>query len=186
MRNLTKITPLITLLTICGCNDTGSLNSSSEKNNLLQANKVSPFFTNHSATLSEINALELSKYNISAINYNNKLSLILLTDIFFLPNTSTLKKEYLESIDRIYDVFNITKASSMVISAHTDNMGDKTNKIALTDGYANAIKFHMWKKGVPQEKITTISMANQEPIAKTEVLARTINRRVQIDMIFKN
>ena len=71
--------------------------------------------------------------------------------------------------------------TQIVIRGHTDNVGDETSNHRLATNRANSIRDYLVHKGIPENKILTQGVGEQEPLTSNETLeGRLENRRIEI------
>lgn len=74
----------------------------------------------------------------------------------------------------------------LVITGHTDSEGDAPFNMILSQERADAVKAIFIKKGLPEEKITTVTYGETMPLKDNETESgRQRNRRVEIHVIQK-
>ena len=68
----------------------------------------------------------------------------------------------------------------VVISGHTDDVGDKNKNIDLSKARADSVKAYLVGKGVAAERVETRGAGPNEPIADNKSTAgRQKNRRIE-------
>ncbi len=74
----------------------------------------------------------------------------------------------------------------LVITGHTDSEGDALFNMNLSQARADAVKAIFIRKGLPEEKIQTVTYGETMPLKENETeLGRQRNRRVEIHVIQK-
>jgi len=118
-------------------------------------------------------------FTIYFYNYCPKRKPIVLNNIFFETNKSTLKSESFVELDSL--VMRL-KGSPMVIeiSGHTDNVGSEKDNLQLSEERALAVKNYLVSKSISAARIYSKGYGSSRPVTsnKTEE-GRKKNRRVE-------
>ena len=70
---------------------------------------------------------------------------------------------------------------SVLISGHTDNVGDSRLNLALSENRAKVVANYLIRQGIADERITTEGFGGKRPIANNSIESkRSKNRRVEI------
>lgn len=106
-------------------------------------------------------------------------SKVILGDIFFDFNSSTLQEASFYTLDKQAAFLLDSKDISLEIEGHTDSLGgDEYNK-ELSQRRADAVKSYLVSKGIASERLTTIGFGSEQPISDNETEdGRRMNRRV--------
>lgn len=123
----------------------------------------------------------LNKQGITAYEHGDSVKLILPTDDFFHENSDRLKEDKLSTLDEITKIVSNT-TSAVIISGHTDGIGTREYKQSLSENLAIAIKDHLWKNDIEQNRVITMGFADRKPISEKTVAKNRINRRVEIQL----
>jgi outer membrane protein OmpA-like peptidoglycan-associated protein/Tol biopolymer transport system component len=110
---------------------------------------------------------------------------IILKNIFFDFNKSTLRKESINELKYLTDLL-ITQYPNMKIeiSGHTDNMGKQNFNINLSTNRAKAVVEYLISAGVAKDRLTYIGYGFSEPIAGNDTQeGRQLNRRVEFKIV---
>lgn len=104
-------------------------------------------------------------------------------DVHFDFDKSDVKKESYPYLDSLVDVFNHI-GCSIVISAHTDNIGTEEYNIKLSEERAEAVAEYFKSKGFNVSRIQTKGCGSRCPLADngTEE-GRAVNRRVEFEIL---
>jgi outer membrane protein OmpA-like peptidoglycan-associated protein len=77
-----------------------------------------------------------------------------------------------------------TSGERVRLTGHTDNIGSTSANIKMGKQRAEIIKNYLLRKGVPNEKIITLSQGEDTPVATNETEAgRAQNRRTELQII---
>lgn len=106
-------------------------------------------------------------------------SKVILGDIFFDFNSSTLQEASFYTLDKQAVFLLDAKDISLEIEGHTDSLGgDEYNK-ELSQRRADAVKSYLVSKGIPSERLATRGFGSDQPISDNETEeGRRMNRRV--------
>lgn len=131
-----------------------------------------------------IDAIQLTEYDTTPVQ-NNLILKQFAQKIQFETASATLtheaKQALEESVAYLKNVF--ADASTLSIEGHTDNVGDPTTNLRLSQARADAIKAFLVENGLPAEQIQTKGYGDKEPIADNQTAAgRAQNRRVELSL----
>jgi OOP family OmpA-OmpF porin len=106
-------------------------------------------------------------------------SKVILGDIFFDFNSSTLQEASFYTLDKQATFLVDAKDISLEIEGHTDSLGgDEYNK-ELSQRRADAVKMYLVEKGIDRSRLTTRGFGSEQPISDNETEeGRRMNRRV--------
>jgi len=93
---------------------------------------------------------------------------------------STEVESYLDNVAKRV----IASGEKIVLTGHSDNLGDDTNNIKLGQRRADTIKNYLVSKGVSNAQITTSSKGESQPISDNNTeKGRQENRRTELQII---
>ncbi len=130
----------------------------------------------------KVTYLALNKLGVTVIEQGNGIKFILPTDIFFYPNTDEITPKGFPAIDLLVKVFAATDNAPILITGHTDDIGNKYHKNTMAKKLAESIKSHLWMQEIEQKRIITYSAADREPISDNSLRGKALNRRVSIQL----
>jgi outer membrane protein OmpA-like peptidoglycan-associated protein len=109
---------------------------------------------------------------------------IVLNNIFFDVNQSTLKKESYVELGRALKLMNDISSLSIEISGHTDNVGSSKSNKELSEQRAKAVMDYLVDNGANKERLQYKGYGASKPIAnnKTET-GRQLNRRTEFKVL---
>ena len=88
--------------------------------------------------------------------------------------------------DEIIAYSSSNPASKIIVEGYTDSLGHPVYNKNLSKMRAEVIKKHLVEKGIPAEKIKTVGMGPENPIAGNETFeGRKLNRRIEISLKLK-
>ena len=138
--------------------------------------------------------LKTFKEAVEEINaYNESLALqegnrIVFRNVYFDFNSSQLKNESIESLDKVSEVFIDNPDVKIEISGHTDNVGKKRYNRRLSKKRAKAVAGYLIKeKGIDRKRFAVVGYGENKPYVsnKTE-LERSLNRRTEFKVVDKD
>jgi outer membrane protein OmpA-like peptidoglycan-associated protein len=126
---------------------------------------------------------------INQVIFMNKIEVnqvIVLKNIFFDVNKTTLKPESATEIDNAYKLLMENPTIEIELSGHTDNTGSATNNKKLSEGRALAVVNALKEKGIDASRMKAVGYGPDKPVAsnKTES-GRAQNRRTEFKVIKK-
>lgn len=132
----------------------------------------------------ETNPFEACEFEYRVNNENVK-EIADKTLIYFPFNsTNKLNDDQVESY--LNDVAERVTASGekVVLTGHTDNVGDEASNTALGQRRSEIVKAYLISKGVPEAQITATSAGESQPVSSNDTEAgRQQNRRTELQII---
>jgi outer membrane protein OmpA-like peptidoglycan-associated protein len=109
---------------------------------------------------------------------------LILENVFFDFDKSTLKAESFAELDRLYDVLDKNKSLKIKIDGHTDNVGEKEYNLKLSENRAISVFDYLTEKGIDPGRLKYEGFGDDKPLTsnKTEE-GRAKNRRTEITLI---
>jgi outer membrane protein OmpA-like peptidoglycan-associated protein len=102
----------------------------------------------------------------------------------FETGKAVLKSTSLSSLEELAELLNAKPAYRLLVSGHTDNVGNAAANVKLSKSRADAIKIYLVGKGVATDKVITEGFGAKKPIASnTTEAGRQKNRRVEMKVI---
>ncbi|MQP25346.1 OmpA family protein [Flavobacterium sp. LMO8] len=111
---------------------------------------------------------------------------IVIENIYFDFNKSSVKKESELSLNKIVEVLANNPNLSITINAHTDNKGSEIYNQKLSESRAKAAYQYLLKKGVPTSQLTYKGFGESELLEKCEKCSASqdqTNRRVEFKIV---
>jgi OOP family OmpA-OmpF porin len=100
--------------------------------------------------------------------------------IEFETGSATLTPQGRAILDQMAAVLSKMQTKTVAIIGHTDNAGNRTSNIALSQARADAVKGYLVAKGIPPEQMTTTGVGPDQPIASNDTTdGRARNRRIE-------
>ena len=111
---------------------------------------------------------------------------IVIENIYFDFNKSSIKKESELSLNKIIEVLTNNPNMSITINAHTDSKGSETYNQTLSESRAKAAYQYLLKKGIPATQLTYKGFGESELLEKCEKCSAKqdqTNRRVEFKIV---
>ncbi len=112
---------------------------------------------------------------------------IRLNNIFFDPAKATLKKESFVELDRVWEFLTNNPEIKVEIAGHTDNVGNATGNLNLSQNRAQSVATYIiGKGGIPKERILAKGYGFNKPVASNATKeGKSKNRRVEFTILDK-
>ena len=111
-------------------------------------------------------------------------SSIIMRNIFFDFNQSTLQPESFIELDYLVEFLNNNKEIKIEISGHTDNQGSDEINDKLSLERAQSVYNYVVSKGISPERLTYKGYGKRKPIAENDTEeGRAQNRRTEITIL---
>ena len=99
-------------------------------------------------------------------------------NVFFEVNAAQLTRASHIELDALVNYLETSSNALIFIEGHTDNTGNESTNLSLSEKRANAIAQYLISNGIAKERITTKGYGSSKPIADNNTLAgRAQNRR---------
>ncbi len=109
---------------------------------------------------------------------------IVLSNIFFDSNQSTLRNESFSELQRAAKLINDMTSMEIEISGHTDNVGSVKNNRQLSEQRAKAVTDYLISKGCDKSRLKYKGYGSLEPIATNNTEeGRQQNRRTEFKVL---
>lgn len=111
---------------------------------------------------------------------------IALNNVFFEQGKPVLKPESYPELDRLVAILKENTTMEIALSGHTDNVGNPTSLIALSQARVGAVKDYLVKNGIAASRITGKGYGSEKPLVKNDTEEhRKMNRRVEFKVTKK-
>ena len=156
--------------TACGYS-TGAVDLKGKKATLGFPSFIQSYFTQKEFKQKEVNFSEAK--NIE------KGKEFILSNIYFDTDKYELKAASYTELNKLVEVLKVNSQYSITISGHTDNVGNKSYNLRLSENRAKAVASYLISKGIAETRITTRGYGSSSPIASNDTEeGRKKNRRV--------
>jgi outer membrane protein OmpA-like peptidoglycan-associated protein/tetratricopeptide (TPR) repeat protein len=108
-----------------------------------------------------------------------------LRNITFETNSDVLQLSSLIELDKVYDFMMDNNQIKVEISGHTDNVGNETFNMNLSERRAASVVRYLLGKGLAQNRITAKGYGATRPVASNdyEKGGRELNRRIEVMIV---
>ncbi|MBG8552773.1 OmpA family protein [Hymenobacter guriensis] len=111
---------------------------------------------------------------------------VVLNNIFFDTDKSTLRKESTAELERLVALLNETPKLRIEISGHTDNVGNPAYNQKLSENRARVVVDYLITKGIDKGRLTFAGYGLTQPVASnTTKEGRQQNRRTEFKVLEK-
>lgn len=125
----------------------------------------------------------LYERGIHVVQVGETITFILNSDDFFYTNTAEIKPGRSSILTEIAHHLQRCGCSAVVVSAHTDDIGDFQSKLERAQHQAETVAGHLWHNGVVRRRIMMRGVADDKQIATDDTIMGSFhNRRVEIQM----
>jgi len=109
---------------------------------------------------------------------------LILNNIFFDFNKSTLQEESFAELNRTIPIFEQYQDLQFEIGGHTDNVGSDSYNQKLSEERANAVRDYLVENGVDPDRVEAKGYGESEPISTNDTdEGRQENRRVEFKIL---
>ncbi|MDJ1468533.1 OmpA family protein [Xanthocytophaga flava] len=109
-----------------------------------------------------------------------------LNDLFFDTNKFALRKESISELDQLVKMLKENPTMAIKIQGHTDNVGNDTYNMALSQNRAKSVVKYLTSKGISTNRLSSQGYGESKPVAdNTTKDGRQQNRRVEFVIIKK-
>ncbi|HUP73295.1 MAG TPA: OmpA family protein [Acidimicrobiales bacterium] len=105
-------------------------------------------------------------------------------DLQFRDGSDVLDEEYFGVVELGVIVMNQNEHARMIITGHTDSVGDEEGNQLLSVRRANAIVNYMAWRGIARSRLVAVGKGETSPIADNATEAgRKLNRRIEVELL---
>lgn len=105
--------------------------------------------------------------------------------IFFQTSSHKLLPNSFPALDQIIQILNNDKNLRLRVEGHTDNVGDQTYNLLLSEKRAKAVVDFLTRHGIDEKRLSWSGYGMQRPITSNETeKGRSTNRRVEIRVYY--
>jgi outer membrane protein OmpA-like peptidoglycan-associated protein/tetratricopeptide (TPR) repeat protein len=113
-----------------------------------------------------------------------KGSTIVLKNIFFDTKKAALQKASFIELDKVVKLLAENTNITILITGHTDNVGQAKDNITLSNNRAKAVTNYLIQKGISAKRLTAKGFGSTKPIdVNTTENGRAKNRRTELSII---
>jgi len=119
--------------------------------------------------------------DVKIVNTGSQLVVTMPNDILFATDSATLGSGLQQDLAALARNLIDYPNSTIQVVGHTDNVGDATYNLSLSRRRAAAVAAVLVANGVPNSRVTTLGMGEDQPVASNlSAAGRQQNRRVEI------
>lgn len=119
-------------------------------------------------------------------NPDGSVQLIMPGSITFDTNKSDIKPNFYATLNKVAQVLGEDNQSAILVTGYTDNTGNDSINIPLSQARAQSVKNYLAGKGIASNRIDAQGYGSSNPIADNSTAAgREQNRRVEISIYAK-
>ena len=119
-------------------------------------------------------------------NPDGSVQLIMPGSITFDTNKSNIKPNFYGTLNKVAQTLAEDNKSAILVTGYTDNTGNDSINIPLSQARAQSVKNYLAGKGVPSSRIDAQGYGSSNPIADNSTASgREQNRRVEISIYAK-
>jgi outer membrane protein OmpA-like peptidoglycan-associated protein/tetratricopeptide (TPR) repeat protein len=112
-----------------------------------------------------------------------KGAVIILKNIFFDTKKFDLKSASLAELDKVVQLLTDNPALKIEIDGYTDNVGQATDNLTLSNNRAKTVVNYLLSKGIATQRLTYKGFGATKPIAdNTTEAGRALNRRTELSV----
>jgi outer membrane protein OmpA-like peptidoglycan-associated protein/Tfp pilus assembly protein PilF len=130
--------------------------------------------------LLKIKLQPIPKETATATTEPAKSEAIILKNVFFESGSAALKSTSLAELNRLKELLENNPSIKIQINGHTDNVGEDDANLKLSEARAKAVKDHLIKEGIAQERLQSKGYGESQPIDTNDTeMGRKNNRRTE-------
>ena len=119
-------------------------------------------------------------------NPDGSVQLIMPGSITFDTNKSNIKPNFYGTLNKVAQTLAEDNKSAILVTGYSDNTGNDSINIPLSQARAQSVKNYLAGKGVPSSRIDAQGYGSSNPIADNSTASgREQNRRVEISIYAK-
>lgn len=121
---------------------------------------------------------------IRNITLTPKGQTIRLTHLIFQQGKSVIEPESFDELDEIVSMMNNNPKLVIQLEGHTDNLGNASKNMELSQDRVDEVKEYLVDKGVGKSRVKTKAFGGTQPLSKgTTPEVRNLNRRVEVRIL---
>jgi outer membrane protein OmpA-like peptidoglycan-associated protein/Tol biopolymer transport system component len=108
---------------------------------------------------------------------------IVLNNIFFDTGASNLRADSDFELDKLYELLNNNKQLKIQINGHTDDIGNESDNLKLSENRAKSVYEYLIKKGISSDRLNYKGFGESMPLVENkDAESRQINRRTEFEI----
>ncbi len=127
---------------------------------------------------------ELEGPGVSVTRIGDNITLNMPGNVTFATNSSDLSPAFFDVLNSVAKVMKEFNKTVVEVAGHTDSTGSDSYNQSLSERRAASVSTYLRGQGVNSERLITVGMGEQRPVADNSTDAgRQANRRVEITMV---
>ncbi len=127
---------------------------------------------------------ELEGTGVSVTRIGDNITLNMPGNVTFATNSSDLSPAFFDVLNSVAKVMKEFNKTVVEVAGHTDSTGSDSYNQSLSERRAASVSTYLRGQGVNSERLITVGMGEQRPVADNSTDAgRQANRRVEITMV---
>lgn len=119
---------------------------------------------------------EIKKEIVEKVNFAAR-------NIFFDLNSDKILVKSFSSLNEVALILRNNPALRLFVEGHSDNIGNPSYNLALSQKRAEAVKDYLVKQGIDISRMSAIGFGQERPIADNKTAAgKAQNRRVELKL----
>ena len=104
--------------------------------------------------------------------------------VYFATNKSDINSKSKANLNKLAGIFKEYADTNIIVEGHTDNTGDDTYNMTLSQKRANAVTNYLVSQGISRSRLTTYAHGETLPkYDNTTSEGRAKNRRVELGIV---
>jgi OmpA-OmpF porin, OOP family len=121
------------------------------------------------------------RIELTALETGNTITL---QNILFETAKAELKSDSFESLDKLANMMNANKDIKILISGHTDNVGNSAYNLDLSGKRVRSVAAYLQTKGIDSSRLKSQGFGSSKPIADNNTEeGKQKNRRVEVTIL---
>ncbi len=127
---------------------------------------------------------QLEGTGVSVTRIGDNITLNMPGNVTFATDSSDLSPAFFDVLNSVGKVMNEFESTVVEVAGHTDSTGSDAYNQQLSERRAASVASYLRSQNVRSERIITVGMGEQRPVADNSSAAgRQANRRVEITMV---
>lgn len=114
------------------------------------------------------NADEAGEVNEAKPQEKKEAPALILENVSFKPGKSILRSESQDELNILLGILSKNEGVKIEIHGHTDNIGNATNNLKLSEARAKAVYDYLVDKGIAAERLTYKGLGDSKPLASND------------------
>lgn len=124
---------------------------------------------------------ELANSQVEVQRQGDQIKLTMPSGVTFATNSASLSSSAIDSLNTVANVMTSYPETTITVAGHTDNTGNDSINIPLSQQRAQSVASYLTSRGVAASRIRTVGYGSSQPVASNATpQGRAQNRRVEI------